>query len=268
MKKMTRILLGVLFFSTACFSSASAAFVWPVQEWKIPFLRTMNTPDGFSAIEVKDFRAFVEQEKKKLSDPKKAKKTGAGKSVPTDLIPAGSPDIVKEVLPADEEAAVQRFLKSNFALYHLSVDDKEAIHVAWFLLFRDGEKLPEKLDVFTKDIDPKQTEQLAELKKWVDDNIEKAQYTDEKNKVSVKLLEMMPLQPLPMQSGGKLWTTGGRVLITVDGMPFAFFSRLYALNVEGHLVIAALNGFDGERPFWDPVVRNLLLGLKAEPVKR
>ena len=268
LKRKILVLLLMLFFCVASFSAAHAAFVWPVQEWKIPFLGTMKTPDGFAAVEVKDFRGFIEQEKKNLADPKKQKKSAPTKPAQPELIPAGTPEFLKEVLPENEEQAAQRFMKSDFGMYHLSMDDKEAIHVAWFLVFRDGEKLPQKLDVFTKELEPVQTEQLAELKKWIDDNMEKAQYTDTKNKVSIKLLEMMPLQPLSMQSGGKLWTTGGRVLITVDGMPFAFFSRLYAMNLDGHLVVAALNGFDGERPFWDPVVRNLLLGLQFESAKR
>ncbi len=265
MKKTSRSFLVAMVMSLAFVSQAQAAFVWPIQEWTIPFIGTMKTPDGFSAVEVKDFRGFVEQEKKNLADPKKQKKVSAAKPAGQDLIPEGTPPILKDVLPADEATATRRFVKSDMGLYHLSLDDGEAIHMAWFLAFRDGDKLPETNDFFSKELDPSQTEKLAELKKWVDDNIDKAQYTDPKNKVSVKLLEMMPLQPLPLQAGGKVWTTGGRILITVDQMPFAFFSRLYVMNVDGHLVFGLLGGFDGERPFWDPVVRNMLLGLRGNP---
>lgn len=263
MKNKGSLVLIIVLFAFANFSSAQAAFVWPTQEWKIPFIGTMKTPDGFSAVEVKDFSSFIEQEKKDLADPKKQKKSPPVKPNQPEFIPTGTPTLLKDALPADEETASRRFLKSELGLYHLSMDDGEAIHMAWFIALRDGEKLPPTIDLFNQELDPAQTEQLAELKKWVDDNMEKAQYTDPKTKVSVKLLEMMPLQPLAMQSGSKLWRTGGRILITVDQMPFAFFSRIYAMNVDGHLVLGVLAGFDGERQFWEPVVGDLLLGLQT-----
>ena len=102
----------------------------------------------------------------------------------------------------------------------------------------------------------------------VDANIEKAQYTDPKNKVSIKLLEMLALQPLSMQNGDKVWTAGARMMVTVDEMPFAFFGRVYALNVDNRLALAILGGFDGERPFWDPVVRDMLLSLQTKPADK
>ena len=260
MKKLSTALMLALFMLFANLPQASAAFEWPVSEWKIPFMGTMKTPDGFSAVEVKDFSGFIDQEKKKLMEPKKDKQDKGSKALPE--VPSGTPTILTDALPADKDAATKRFSKSDFALYHLTMDDGQAIHMAWFLAARDGEAMPPAIDVFSKDLTPEQTEKLAELKKWVDDNIHKAQYTDEKNKVSLKLLEMLPLQALPL-IGGKLWTTGGRALITVEGLPFAFFSRAYAMSIDNKLTVGILAGFDGERPFWDPVIRDLLLGLKT-----
>ena len=66
------------------------------------------------------------------------------------------------------------------------------------------------------------------------------------------------------RENGKLWTTAGRAMITVEGMPFAFFTRVFALSVDNRLTVGVLGGFDGERSFWDPVVRDLLLGLKEK----
>jgi hypothetical protein len=171
-------------------------------------------------------------------------------------------------LPTDEAAATRRFAKADMAFYHLTMDDGEAIHMAWLLAARDGEKLPPNIDFFTKDLDASQTEKLAELKAWVDANIEKAQYTDPKNKVSIKLLEMLALQPLPMQNGDKAWTAGVRVMVTVEGLPFAFFGRVYVLSVDNQLTVAVLSGFDGERPFWDPVIRDMLLSVQAKPATK
>ena len=271
MKKMSTVLIITLLLVCANLSHAYAAFEWPVSEWKIDFIGTMKSPDGFSAVEVKDFRNFIDQEKQGLLNPKKGKtdksrQDSAGKQMPE--VPAGTPAILKEALPKDSEAAKKRFLKSDFAMYHLSMDDGQAIHTAWFLAFRDGEAMPEAVDVFTKDLTPEQTEKLAEFKKWVDENLHKAQYTDEKNKVSMKLLEVMPLQALPLQDGKKIWTAGGRVVIRAEGMPFAFFARAYAMNIDERLAVGILAGFDGERPFWDPVVRDMFLELRETPVAK
>ena len=57
-------------------------------------------------------------------------------------------------------------------------------------------------------------------------------------------------------------------MITAEDMPFAFFSRIYAMSVDNHLTVGVLAGFDGERPFWDPVIREMLLGLQEKPVTK
>jgi len=265
MKKMSTILLIALVMTLLNFSPASAAFEWQVPEWNIPFIGTMKAPEGFSAVEVKDFRNFINQEKTNLADPKKAKTAKENKPLPQ--APPGTPKILTEALPADADSAAKRFLKSDFAFYHLTFDDGEAIHMAWFLAARDGEALPESLNVFAGELTPEQTEQLEGLKKWVNENLHNVQYTDEKNKVSMKLLEMLPLQAL-QRADGKLWTTGGRAMITVEDMPFAFFSRIYAFKVDNRLAVGILAGFDGERPVWDPVIREMLLGMQINSVTK
>ena len=267
MKKRSLVLLLTLVMVMTNIPSAWAAFEWPVSEWNVPFVGTMKTPDGFSAVEVKDFRLFIEQEKKDLLNPKKTAATkpkAAKPDTPFPELPAGLPPILTETVPTDPDALTKRFLKSDFALYHLSMDDGEAIHSAWFLIARDGDEIPANVNIFTADVAPEQLAKLDEVKKWVDDNIHKAQYTDEKNKVSLKMLQMLPIQAYNRETG-KMWTTAGRAMITVEGMPFAFFTRVFALSIDNHLTVGILGGFDGERSFWDPVVRDLLLGLK-EPV--
>ena len=270
MRKLSIVLLLALFMAFANIPHVYAALEWPVSEWKIPFIGKMKTPDGFSAIEIKDFRNYIDQEKQKLMDPKKAKtdktKPGGGNK-PMPEVPAGTPAFLTEALPKDSDAAAKRFQKSDFAMYHLSLDDGEAIHTAWFLVARDGENMPTNADVFTADLTPEQTQKLEEAKKWVDENIHKAQYTDEKTKVSMKLLQMLPVQAL-QRDNGKIWTTAGRAMITVENMPFAFFARVYAMSIDNKMTVGVLAGFDSERPFWDPVVRNMLLSLQEKPVAR
>ena len=78
----------------------------------------------------------------------------------------------------------------------------------------------------------------------------------------MKLLEILPIQANPAGEG-QMWTTGARVLITVDDMPFAFFGKAYFINVGGHLTAGMLAGFDGERPFWDPVLDAAMTSLAA-----
>ena len=92
MKKTSTILLLTFLMMIAHFPQASAAFEWPVSEWNIPFIGTMKAPDGFSAVEVKDFRSFIDQEKKKLSDPKNAKPAKENKPLPE--VPSGTPAIL------------------------------------------------------------------------------------------------------------------------------------------------------------------------------
>ena len=266
MKKRSLVLVLTLFLALTNISSAWAAFDWPVPEWNIPFVGTMKTPDGFSAVEVKDFRTFIDQEKKDLLKPKKptpAKTKPSKPDPPFPELPVDLPPILTETVPTDPDALTKRFLKSDFALYHLSMDDGEAIHTAWFLIARDGDEIPANADVFKTELAPEQLAKLDDLKKWVDDNIHKAQYTDAKNRVSLKMLQMLPIQAYNRENG-KMWTTAGRAMITVEGMPFAFFARIYALNVDNHLTVGVLGGFDGERPFWDSVVRDMMLGLKEK----
>jgi hypothetical protein len=268
MKKRSVVLLLTLALVMTNLPAASAAFEWPVPEWNIPFVGTMKTPDGFSAVEVKDFRLFIEQEKKDLLTPKKpaaTKPKTAKPEKPFPELPADLPPILTETVPTDPDALTKRFLKSDFALYHLSMDDGEAIHSAWFLIARDGDEMPANIDVFKTELAPEQLAKLDELKKWADDNIHKAQYTDAKNKVSLKMLQMLPIQAYNRENG-KLWTTAGRAMITVEDMPFAFFARVFALSVNNHLTVGVLGGFDAERPFWDSVVRDLLLNLKETAI--
>jgi hypothetical protein len=262
MKKISMTLLLTMLIICANFSLANAAFEWTEPAWNIPFAGTMKAPMGFSAVEVKDFGSFIEQEKNKLTDPNRAK--AASTNNPLLSVPSETPALLKDALPVNGDSAKNRFLKSIFALYHLTLDDGESVHMAWFLAARDGETLPPAIDVFTKALTPEQIEQLETLNKWINANIHKARYTDAKNKVDLKLLQLLPLEDLARQDG-KLWTTGARVMITVERMPFAFFSRIYALNIDNHLVVGILGGFDGERSFWEPVIREMLLGMQPNP---
>lgn len=259
--KCVKLLLAILMLVWFAPSAAHAAFEWPVSEWNIPFMGTMKTPMGFSAVEVKEFRNLMEQEKRKSKDPvlnKPQTQTGGTAKPP---FPEGAPAILSETFPANPDAAAQRLAKSDFAFYHLSMDDGQAVHLAWLLAVRDGDPLPASVDVFSRELSPEQSLKLDELNKWLEDNARKAQYTDEKSRVSVRLLQMMPLQALPFRDGN-LWTAGGRVMVTADEMPFAFFARIYAMKIDNRLAMVILSGFDGERPFWDPVIRDILLGLR------
>jgi hypothetical protein len=268
LKKLSTVLLLAMLLIFANAPQADAAFEWPMSEWNIPFIGTMKTPDGFSVVEVKDFRSFIDQERKKSDDPKKMgpDKSKQGNVIkPMPEVPAGTPSILTEALPKDTDAATKRFLKSDFAMYHLSVDDGETIHTAWFLAARDGDKMPANMDVFIAEPTMEQTQKLDELNKWVDENIHKAQYTDEKTKVSMKMIQMLPVQAL-LRENGTLWTTAGRAVITVEEMPFAIFARVYAMSIDNKLTVGILAGFDGERLFWDPVIRDMLLGLRENSV--
>ena len=259
MKKTTYVLVLTVLLAFVYLPQAVAATDDAAAAWNIPFFGDMKVPAGFSAVEVKDFRKFVDQEKKTASDPAKSDKTSATRTI-TATLPEGTPSLLKDAIPADESTVMLRLRKSDFALYHLTLDDGNAIHMAWFLAAKDGEKMPSSVDVFSKELTADQSRKLDELKSWIDANIDKAQYTDPKNKVSMKLIEMMLIQVMPM-SAGQMWTAGARALVTVDDMPFAFFGRAYVLSLDGHLSVGLLAGFDGERPFWDPIVRNALTSL-------
>lgn len=266
MKRITTVLLLTLFLVAVNAVPGYAAFVWKVPEWSIPFIGKMRTPEGFSAVEVKDFGVMIEQEKKKLSEPKKVRKVST--ELPLPELPEGVPQILTDSLPRNEASLNKRFINSELALYHLSMDDGEAVHVAWFLAVRDGDKLaPAARDLFSRELTPEQTQTLEAFKKWVGDNLHKAQYKDEKNRVELKLLEILPLQVLNTENG-KIWTIGGRSMVTVENMPFAFFARIYAMNINDRLAVGILGGFDGERPFWDPVVRDIMLSLQQNSERK
>ena len=259
---MTAI-VAAIFLQASVFSAVFAAPSLVQGEWKIEFLGTMNVPIGFSAVEVKDFKKFMEQEKNAAANKNKpTPATAPGK--PT--APAGStaPDFFPADFPLDKNKAMDRLNKVDFALYHLTMDDGEAIHMAWFLAAIDGEAMPAEVDIFSKELTPDQSKKLDDLKEWVDANKSKAQFTDPTGKMNFKLLDMLPFEVL-QQGNQKMWTVGGRALFTVDEMPFAFFTRVYAFPVNNRLAGGVLFGLDGERPFWDPVIKQVLQGL--EPAK-
>ena len=123
MKKRSMVLVLTLVLVLTNIPSAWAAFEWPIPEWNIPFVGTMKTPDGFSAVDVKDFRLFIDQEKKDLLKPKKptpAKAKPSKGETPFPDLPADLPPILTETVPTDPDALTKRFLKSDFALYHLT----------------------------------------------------------------------------------------------------------------------------------------------------
>jgi len=264
MKKTTKALLLAVLLLFVHLPCVFAAQEDNAAVWIIPFMGDMKIPAGFSAVEVKDFRNFVDKEKKTVTDPAKNNQPPGNPAKPP-VMPEGTPSLLKDAIPADQDSAVLRLRKSEFALYHMTMDDGSAIHMAWFFAAKDGEKMPPALDFFSKELTADQTGKLDELKNWVDANIEKAQYVDPKNNVSMKLIEMLPIQALP-QADGQMWTAGARAMVTVDDMPFAFFCRAYGMSIEGHLAVGILAGFDGERPFWDPVIRNALTSLAPKAV--
>lgn len=266
MKKIINVLLLLVLVLFAYLSCAFAAPDDSSSVWNISFIGDMKVPAGFSAVEVKDFRAFVEQEKKTGSDSS-AKKQPTTKPAKPTAVPEDAPTLLKDAIPADQDAVLQRLRKSDFGMYHLTLDDGNAIHMAWFFAAKDGEKMADSVNVFDKELTAEQTQKLDEFKAWVDVNADKAQYTDPKNKVNMKMIEMLPIQVLPM-NGGQMWTAGARALITAEDMPFAFFGRAYVLSLDGHLTLGVLVGFDGERPFWDPVIRNALTSLAPSTIPR
>ena len=200
MKKTTYALVLTVLLAFAYLPQAVAAPDNSAAAWNISFFGDMKVPSGFSAVEVKDFRKFVDQEKKTASDQAQSGKTSATQTKPATL-PEGTPSLLKDAIPADESSVILRLRKSDFAMYHLTMDDGNAIHMAWFLAAKDGEKMPSSVDIFSKELTADQNQKLEELKSWIDANIDKAQYTDPKNKVSMKLIEMMPIQVLPMPAG-------------------------------------------------------------------
>ena len=226
--------------------------------WNVPFLGELKVPEGFAAVEVKDFRQFVDQEKMQSSNRNQAK-AGIEQLA---KFPPGTPVLLQEAIPQSKDSAEERLRQSDFALYHLTLNDGKAIHTAWFLAARDAGNLSENVDLFTKALTPEQSQKLDELKSWIDANIDKAEYKDPKGKVDLKLIEVLPIQPISA-GAGQMWTSGARCLITVDDLPFAFFGKVYLLNLGGHLAGGVLAGFDGERPFWDPVLDESLASLAA-----
>lgn len=229
--------------------------------WNISFVGDLKMPAGFAAVEVKDFRKLVDDEKNRPPLPAKTDKTKAKPEKPVKF-PDGAPDLLKDAVPSDKDSLEDRLRRSDFALYHLTLDDGKSIHLAWFLAARDGDPIPAKIDFFSKEITPEQERKLDELKTWIDANIDKARYDDPKGKVSMKLLEVLPIKAVP--AGGKqLWTTGARCLVTADEMPFAFYGKTYLLDVDGHLVVGVLAGLDGERTFWEAVLDAALENLAA-----
>lgn len=201
-------------------------------------------------------------EKEKASAANKPKPIGAPATLPGKPS-SGTPDFLPADFPVDK--AMERMQKADFALYHLTMDDGEAIHMAWFLAATDGEKMPADVDVFQKDPTAEQLKKLDEFKAWVDSNKEKAQYSDPKAKMAIKLLDMLPAEML-QQGDKKMWTIGARTMFTADDMPFAFFARAYVFSVNDRLAGGILFGLDGERPFWDPVMRQVLQGLDTGKV--
>lgn len=205
--------------------------------WQVENVGTFYVPDGWQAAKID------------LTKELNGKKTA---------------DILKEAAADTPNMQVNPSGKLDtldIQAYQVTLHDGTAHHLAWLLFMKDTKKMTaQQRDFFARDVSEDLKQQARRLVS--DINAKTAQYSfeDPKTKVGFKLVEMIPVEFLEMNRRQAL-ASGGRGLITSEDLVFPLFVKGYIFDTKGHFTLAALVTLDGERVFWEPVLRRVMFSL-------
>ena len=223
--------------------------------WDVPVLGSMQMPDGFQAVEIKGAKELMSSQKPKAD---------AGKTVAKPVVTSQDKTSTGD-LPSKDEL-VGRFEKAGIAAYHLTLNDGSAVHIGWFLAFRDSQVIQPELDVFGIEMSEKQKTGLEDIRNWINQNNDKLKYDDPQSKVSFQALEVLPIEFIPAGQS-RILTGGVRVLTTAEGFPVPAYFRAYLMKLNDRLSGGVFLSIDGERSFWEPVILEAFKGLQSQSVR-
>jgi len=168
----------------------------------------------------------------------------------------------EDVLKAVPVGAPREKLSSlNFQVYQVTLNDGAAYHLAWVIFCSDTNKMtPEEREIFLQDITEEQKVRIRRLVSDLNRDSTLKSFTDPKSNITFRLLELTPVEFVKMNRK-QAFAAGGRMLITVDKLVFPLYSKGYVFDTRGRMACAFLVTLDGERAFWDPVLRRVMLSL-------
>ncbi|HBS60074.1 MAG TPA: hypothetical protein DEA44_12490 [Firmicutes bacterium] len=168
----------------------------------------------------------------------------------------------EDVLKAVPVGAPRDKLESlNFQAYQVTLNDGAAYHLAWLIFCADTKKMTAgEREIFLQDITEEQKTRVRRLVADLNRNSTLQSFTDPKSKTTFRLLEVTPVEFVKMNKK-QAFAVGGRVLITADKLAFPLYGKGYVFDTRGRMAGAFLVTLDGERAFWEPVLRRVMLSL-------
>lgn len=209
--------------------------------WNIPFIGVFQSPEGMHAAEFKDLKNMLDtqiapkakgkMDKKEMADPKLEQVTGLMKQM-------------------------------DLAAYQLTIDDGDGYHQSYVMAARFHQGIEEAADFFQVEIPDKQKAQIADMIGQVNSNLDKMAFYDEKSKVGVKLLGVMPVQYLTIE-GRQAYSAGARILLQAEDFWFPMSARAYVFSIGKQVACLIVFTSDSERAFWDRVFQEMVPSLQV-----
>jgi len=221
------------------FRDVSAAPAGERIPWKVEGIGTFYVPDGG--------QATVIEMPQEVRDAQKQ-------------MQATMPDLAKgEVNP------VAKLNDATVHAYQLTMNDGNTYHLGWLVFVRDNKKMvEEEKKIFDREISSEQRAEIIALVQKMNAQAGQWTYEDPKTKAFFRLIEIVPVDFLKVNKK-QAFGGGGRFLIGAQGFQFPLYVKGYMFNAKGHTAGAMLITFDGERNFWDPVVREVIVSLNRRP---
>lgn len=206
--------------------------------WKVEHIGTFYVPGDWQAVQI--------DLKKELTNGQK----------PEDVLKVATVDPPNGMAkPAD------KFDSLDVQVYQVTLNDGEAYHLAWLMFLRSTKKMTrEEKRFFSEEMIEEDKVKLKRFVSGINSNTQQIAFDDPQRKAGFTLIEMAPVEFLKMNKK-PAFAGGGRMLISSDGMIFPLYGKGYVFDAKGYSAAALLVTLDGERIFWEPVLRSVMASL-------
>ncbi|HWR38987.1 MAG TPA: hypothetical protein VN611_05775, partial [Patescibacteria group bacterium] len=194
-------------------------------DWKIPALGVLKAPVGLEAVEIKEVRNALKEEKPKVQSGQQAKSSKIA--------------VDKLLDPSHPEAAMELATQLEMDGYQLTMDDGSVYHLAWMLAIRDRTDVGDLQSFFKKELEPEQLLQLDIFQQMLGNKPETYNFMDTKTKSGVKILEFYPLEVRPL-ADGQSYSLAVRMLAQAEDLKFPLYARAQVFNLGNQLAGAIL----------------------------
>lgn len=143
-------------------------------------------------------------------------------------------------------------------VYQVTLKDDDAYHLAWLVFCKDTKKMTsEEREYFSQQLTEGRKAAINNFVSRIDSGATQQFFNGDSG---FELLEMLPVEYLRINKK-QAFACGGRVLITANELRFPCYGKGYIFDAKGYMALALLITPDGERIFWDPVLRRVMNSL-------